>query len=594
MILWGKRMYRLKQFLIFTFLLLLGIINITLVSGLEESFPHAEHYAPSTTFLYTIRLDDESIETMNSVLDQAASGMAILYPELASAPTSIHDFLLDVALQDLDIDLNHPWIGDYLSTGVVFSGSLYDEINIIILDITDQEQARQYIESTLSDYTQSIDGDTITYDYIMNPTFRMVIITPENIIWTSNSIFVPSLRDARSLEDNEEFVQARDALAYESYGITMYLDVPTILDIALADGSLPEEDIAILESFVEYFQPATVGLTMVGDNSIVTDLGGLLNMKEDILIDTNLWERMAESPTLLYHSSNLSGAWELVRSTVQAADPLSALQMNLIIESYVQQYVGLDFQDDILSWLGGEFITYFHYDVPEIGEPTGMMAIAYPDIPNDNFGMDAGLFLEANNSSASKAVFESLADVITEASVENIDVSISQEVIGGADAFQITLLDETDPDFRFNTTMALDDEWFVLASPKTTQNFYKPQATPAETSPFDEVIEQYLPENPFMVYYIDGDMLTMIGDLATLGGTVLDPIMQRIDASLADQPFADIESFTDDELREMRSQIEGMQRYFRASFDIYHSFLFSGSVIDNGTAVFRAVLTLSD
>jgi hypothetical protein len=258
------------------------------------------------------------------------------------------------------------------------------------------------------------------------------------------------------------------------------------------------------------------------------------------------------------HSTNLKGTYEnLLASLRLNAEMLDddeldadAIEDGLRqIEFVVRGFTGLDFEEDILSWLTGDYAIYL-----SLGEdfPTSMMDFFNAESLPVNFG----ILFEVTDPAKASALVEGIVDGVDGFDSDNF--SVSREEIGGANALVIIITNEDMP-FPVQLAVAADENVFALGTLSAVQAAMNPDGTLVNDPLFNEAAAYVLP-GAVQVFYAAGDGLMPLVDVAAESGR--------------------------------RGDENGEQ--LRQVLTLFHSSSISQAFLEDGAVLSRAVLTLPE
>ena len=197
------------------------------------------------------------------------------------------------------------------------------------------------------------------------------------------------------------------------------------------------------------------------------------------------------------------------------------------------QAIGLNLENDILSWLTGDFAIFTQYDVPEPGTPSLFMLGIDPDTPVP-VNAQIALMIDATDATKAQNLVETLATQLSDAGAP-----VSRETINGANAIVLAL-----PLPQLATPAEIiigaNDAVFVVGTRAAATAALNGGGNLTADATYTRIAKYLLPEANF-VEYLSPEGVTMLADGITAinfevteafrgvsGGTPLSP-EERVD-----------------------------------------------------------------
>jgi hypothetical protein len=263
-------------------------------------------------------------------------------------------------------------------------------------------------------------------------------------------------------------------------------------------------------------------------------------------------------------------------------------------KSEMLKTTGLDFEDDVLSVLTGDFAIVSRYDPPEPGKPASLASFLYPGeqiAPEYDLGWIIEVEDPAQVQSTLTKFFEAALKL-----PESASTKVSKDDFNGIPVLVLTtrlISEETIPQDEF--IIGANDKLFVAATRKLAEELLSGASGFTGGANFTDALEYSLP-NPTSLWYIAPDGINLAGDYLAMIGVVSNRIFKRIVAELQMTPTAPPGTGIDEaQLAEERQIFTAGQQNARVIASLVHNMTFStASGGDDGTVLFRAVLTLAE
>ena len=538
----------------------------------ETPMSLANYLPENIDFYAAMRTDAAFIENLNALYTRLGQGLApILDFPPGVLPQSI-PALLDMMLEEsvLDFQAIRPVLGGSIAIGMETASMESDvPIVLIVIDLSEPGEAIALLDSAPA-FTKSEEAGYPVYE---NPDEELVITIVDNIMYLSPSrdiIPFGGMPD-HNLGSNPAFQETLALLPESAYDIFLYVDTGGILSQDMAE--IPAE----MMGFVSYLGPMAIGAKITDGNSLVFDLaqnsdysdvqdvmGVMLNADP---INPDFWQHIPANSSIVLHSSNLRAIYDSLKGLGSAlGEPDIVFGLNEI-ETQIAAFTGLDFNEDILSWLTGDYAIYLSYDVnPET--PSLLTAELYPNQQVDELGFGFGFVIEAVNPEKAQLLVDTMAPLISLiANTAAEGVTVSREEVAGANTIAINIGMPSSPvpvDFLIganDSVLVMGTEGSAISSLKGSDGLNNSQR-------FIEAQAHLLP-NTISMMYADQTAINALGDLTMIGS----------DSGMS----------SDEGLREAREAMLTIRRFA----GLFHSATISSQTHDDGSMIGRFVLTFN-
>jgi hypothetical protein len=389
------------------------------------------------------------------------------------------------------------------------------------------------------------------------------------------------------LSDLEAFGTALSRLPEPDYNAVLYYDYAALLSGMFSDPDMMEMlmesgdemvqmQMQMLMGMVDALEPFAIGLTILDERSLTMDAAistaGLTeafagaNLPAATMtlppVDLAFARHIPAETPLVIMGTELRASYDVLLETLRAIaametdeDSTAAQDVELalwMVEFGIRGLTGLELREDILEWMGGTYALYV--GLTPTAQDTRNMRDLVSELP-----VDFALAIEVTDSAGSAALRENLNRVLgalPDNPGDNITVAV--EEIGGVEAVVFTWETYNMPP-KLEFVFAVNDEVFVVGTRRYVERALDPQ-NGLDTDPAFMEASQYLLPNTAAVYYLSGENLAPLADIAAMA------------------PGGDFDGAL---------MLEGL-------FDLISSGTISQSVDEDGVSIGRAVLTLAD
>lgn len=609
-----------KQRLLFFLVLLALLLAAPALAAQTDDLTSLAQYFPfDTTMFASFRTDDATI----AELDAALALVLAKLPEGIAPP----DISLQSALDDLarQADLNdfsdfRAWLGDTAAAGRIMEDdpdTAGIEGALFVAQISDRAAAEAFWKAILDrpggqPRYRVEEGDAFTLYAIESdpPTDAGLLFTDDvMLLGVANLPQILLTRDAK-LAQNDSFRQTLDMLPADSYTGLVYVDLPALAEVT------PNTQIA-----AALLGQQAIGFTLLDERSLVMDVASRLGdsaMLDNLgvslpalqPVDTAFAANLPADTSFAIHTGNLKAVYE----SLVAAARASAEQEGTSPEEFerslnqiafgVRGLTGLDLDEDILSWMTGDFALFASVDSAALSDLM-MQSMSGEPAVFETLPFSAGLIIEVTDPDKARALAAGITKALPQLTSQNDDITLAEEQIGGANVTVISAPIELQPDYNvpFDLIIGANDAVFVIAT--------REAATAALTSigggasglagdpAFAEAARYILP-NASSVWYMDDDGFSFFSGFLTLG--ILGPNIENVfDNIVADLETGAVSTLTPEQIQqrqeEQTRQRQEQMRQTQGILTFLNSVLNSGTVsttsVDGG-ALTRLVATLAE
>jgi hypothetical protein len=527
--------------------LLLALAVPAVATPVSELTALARFFPDKTVIFASIRTDDEFFSTIDSLV-------TIVREYVSGVPAWTVEQALDEAVSDLlgtnDVTFNdtiRPWLGDTAAIGFpssqeLFDDDTYDDIEaswMFAADITDREAAEAFFEDLIPaeadlsveripDYTLFTDDDGTGAIYFGN----------EVLLITNDTALLPQDTIRSVLSESEDFNNSLNDLPETDYDAITYINLQEFFSrLPLSEMDDDEAEIfAALASFYQSIGSQVWGATVLDGRSMTLDIVqqiadpaayeaalGMPLPTEYMPVNFDFARFIPAGTPFVAMSTNLHQAYENMLLSLNtmanmqtdllpegAPSPSEEIEQGLAqLEFAIRSATGLDLEDDILSWMTGNYAFTLGFS-PEIAE------IQSIEDTLSEFPIDFGLLVEVTDPAAAQAVVDGMAQAL--GTFSGSDFTLTEEEIGDVTAQVITIPPSGSP-FPIEIIFGASDEVFAIATPRVAEAAFNPSEGLTSDPAYMEM-QEFVLDEPMSVFYLAGEGLTPLVNLLVITDSV--------------------------------------------------------------------------
>ncbi len=541
------------------------------------------------------RTDDGYIQALDGVLQKILAKL----PQGVAPSISLMQ-LLDQATQPLGGDFQstvRAWLGD---NGAFAIGSLdklldTDRSNdsetefLLVLQITDRAAAEALFERLAppSGYTKNSTADFTDYEDANGLPVAVRVTNDLFMLGNTATISATLSRDAK-LNSNPDFTTTAGALPAEGYNILAYLNFASLQ--STFEMMMPP---AQRELLAASFVPIAFGATILDERSLVLDTA-VPNTVEALYGDVDLTSPtnptfaayMPADTILSIQTRNLKGLYDVVLTALRSSMESQGLGVEDLerglrqIEGAVQMLTGLDLNEDILSWMTGDFALFVAY-TPQANSL--LEAAIDPDTPVPFVGYNFGLIIEATDAAKAANIVSSLGTALERALQDAPNVTLTK----GDGALTIAL-DVPNLSTPIELVLGANDSVFYFATKAAADHITSGTAGLTAALGYEEAMKYALP-NANQIWYMGTDTINLAAEFIALQDVITGRTFSRIIGDLSGTPQAPATPDPRQELSQFRQT-----RFFGQLFAPLLSSSSISVALNGDYQVSRLVLTLPE
>jgi hypothetical protein len=577
-------------------------------------------YLPADVFAYAnMRVDDAYIDMLDGLLKRASDKL----PQ--PAQTTLRS-TLEAALKQAGYDYTQDirsWLGDRLAVGfgpidVLLDKDPKNDVNVplvVAIDVTDQAKAESFVDGLLKKgnlsetLPKTAEGAFTVYRSLL-PTVPISVAVGKDVllIGTQTGIQAATGTGAR-LADDADFKATFGLLTASAYDLLVYAN-PTPL-AALAEKMLPASSpqAAQMQAILAAIGPVAIGGTVLDGRSYVLDVAtkrGDLSKLEALgysvqnpaPIDLGFAANIPANVSLYSQGKDLKSTYDLLMKNLQAA--LASQQgagksmgeglTNAV--AVLKAATGLDLEQDVLSWMTGDYGMFVSYAPAAPGAPSLFRTMIDPQSPASLEGIDVGLVIQAADAGKAKAFADKLGAFVQKALAQAPMTKVSQEQIGSATATVIAI---SVPRLAapLELVFGANDKVFVLATRAAATAILSGQPG-LDTVPGFAEAKGYLLSNPTALGYMDANVGDLFADFLGFQSVETARVFNNIVSSLQRTPTAQPGAATDPAVLQRELELYERTRVEAKNLlGLLSSGSYSMAQTDKGDILARFVLTLT-
>ena len=452
--------------------LLIGLLPIgALSTGTALAAPAdalstlAAFFPADTPFFAAARIDDGHIETLNGLLNALAAHL----PAGTLLPDSLWNNL-DAAVQlhfpeGSFTDTVSPWLGDFGAVGITTFAPLVDDDldndselpSAVIAQITDRAGAEAFFEPIMAPNVEAgyfelrKTADFTLYESPDPAIPLQLMITDDLLILALAGLDPVVTPRITNLDSNATFQQALTALPAEEYNVAIYLSGEEIKKLLNGQEDELPATLQLSIGSLDEWAGLAIGLTILDGTVLTIDTAmvpstdtpaAVTGMLDGSAIDPAFDAFLAGGAQFVARSANLRDGLASLVDFARAVEPGAEADLEEVattIRAGVQQVFGLDVDEDIVSWLSGDYAVTFSLD-PALME--ALINAGGGETPQlERFPLDLGLVVAAVDPAKAQALVAALSDTLPAllAQDENTDATLTLETIGDSSTIVISV-----------------------------------------------------------------------------------------------------------------------------------------------------------
>jgi hypothetical protein len=531
-------MRRFLMLLLSVMLLLTALAVPVTATPIADLTALARYFPDKTLFFASVRTDDGFFSEIDSIVTIVRDHM----PDVG-IPSETVEQMLDRALSEnpnLDgtfAEAVRPWLGNTAAVGFPSLNALVDDdpFNnlsdpvLIAAEVTDRAAAEAFFDQLMPDDAEVNIEQTSEYTLITprdSDQHGAVYISGDVLLVTNDAALLPQDTVTATLRDAEDFNNSLSYLPESDYNAIFYINLPELLRKIPATALEPEQAslLSSLSSIVDAVGGQVWAATILDGRSLTLDAVqpitdpsvyealGITVPTSATPISFDFARFIPAGTPLVIQGTDLQTVYNSAISSFTAAMRMQSemmpggaedfeeqMQQGLAqLEFTIRAMTGLDLQDDILSWMTGNYAFALGFS-PALEDlsPASRMPSSFP--------VDFSLLIEATDPDAAQAFVDGLRIGLFE--LTSSDFALTEETFGDVTAQVITLSPSDDMPFPLQIVFGASDEVFAIGTPRFAEAAFNPGDGLADDPSYVEM-QSFALDTPSTLYYVAGEGLT--------------------------------------------------------------------------------------
>lgn len=528
----------------FGFLLLALTLLLAMLPVAAQSTPDltalAQYFPRNTPVYVSLRTDDGHIAALESIRSRIDAALPADLIGDTTVPMALDQFVRGVLQSDdatwaQDV---RPWLGDSMAFGALSLDTMMkrrdDGPYLIVLSITDRAGAEAFFAPMLErtrDLINTIETPAYTLHTASTSTGPTALLFTDQALFITNKIEVlPIDGNLRSpLAETSVFQTALSTLPADGYNIAVYVDYGALMQAMMAGMRVTNSSDAamfeMMQPVFDAFSGMALGFTLLDERALTMDmtLGFDMSAMGDMAVDMSAFApfdpafavHLPAGTQLVAQGANLSQSIQYGLDSLIMAQAMNASsgakvptpeEMLASINFAVRGATGLNLQDDILSWMTGQYALGMSVDLQ------AFLNAAINGRPSADM-LSFGIVIENTDQQGAQALVAGLTSTLNSfVSPENSgSVVLSEETIGGAPAIVIT-----DVSSGFNLAIGGNDAVFALGTADMVRAALSPDGGLSTDPAYQEALTWALDGAPAYLY-ASGAILNNLVELGIYG-----------------------------------------------------------------------------
>lgn len=469
---------------------MLGVTGVWSAPLRQGSLSALTAYFPQNAYFYAaIRTDQPHIDTIDRLVEYASANLPQQFGlDVPPSLTALLDQVLRPSIGGTFQGSMRSWLGDVLAVGAY---QYRDQVQFtLVARITDANRAVTGVEQGLDGWLRE-DQPGFTVFSSPNQTDRTTLVVYPDVLLVTSERFNSLPAGGRfdlNINGNPYFQSTLSMLPFSNYNLIGFVDTPMALAAASGGQPTSNEEKLLFSALFRMIGPTAFGGTILNSRTLTLDIaqsignktglealgielpgegavlepGFLENVPSDSILVVQGVDPDAKLTFLRKSASNLTEALGPAFNTflfgiaysavsVSQAGLVTTLANNRLSEVLFANLTGFDYEQDISSWLKGNYTAFVGLNPAY--DPNSLGMTREP--------LDGGLIFQVEDSEAISLFLNKLArelPFIARSLGDAGRVRVTQEqIVGGAEAIAITIVD-----YRGEREILLDE--FLVGS----------------------------------------------------------------------------------------------------------------------------------
>lgn len=532
--------------------LLFGLVPLTVYAVPPDGYAElAAYFPPETPIFMALGTSDEDIARLDVLLSLIAQAAPDEIPPGIRLVNLLDMGALEMTGEDFQNGVRS-WLGDAIAFGLLDADSLIEAAMaedmgmeaptppyLVAVDIIDRAAAERAIETVLTYANMGtlftiIPGESYTVFKSTEASVNVSLVITEDVILAGDKDSTAQMLEqigSPSLADEPAFTAALGLLPADGYNMMAYANLDDlmafVMDQAVAEGLSPD----VMPPLA--YTATALGLTVLDGPALAFDFAQPLTDPAAVdaggfvyeplpALDMSFAQHIPANAVIAGQGSDLLALFEMVGETAEmglaqfseqmaympelddlppgfdfdAEEMLTDIEGSLAeAQAQFTAMTGLDFQQDVLRWMDGNFAMFLGVDNDAaLADPMTQIPISF------------GAFVESSDAAASQQAVDGLATAVEELfiaeEVSPDEAVLERSTIGGANVLLATG-DIDDEDFSVSVGFGADDKVFAGGTLEGLQAVFAPSDGGLAADPLFVAAQQYLVANTSALFYLN-------------------------------------------------------------------------------------------
>ena len=567
-------------------MLLTVLVGIVGVKAQTEATPQsmAKYLPADADLFFAVRTDeaflDEITDLINTVVDKVPDAYT----------SQLKGFDLRALLQSQVGSMEAIGVGDYAAVSASNIAVLYDQnytndgdvVFYGVLALTDATKFEAFFESKAQNMTRTNENGVTIY----KSTGATVFVTSDAAYLTTQD----ALPTGDMLDSSARFSDTVSNLPEPGYNFVIYAETRTLLQGAMYSNGIPAQNMMMLSQLgidVANLGPLALGGTVLDGKSLILDAYTLSSgavTSSPAPIDPSFTELIPAGTSYVIQGTDLKALLNGVIDMIYSVSNMqgSTLPSRKDLNTQLMAFLGIDLDNDIIGWMGGNYVLMFESDSKPMVESyvNGQSANLNP---NPRFV----LIVEGDGSDKPARVAQALGTLLV-AQTQNNPSAPKVELSSNADSTSVVIEDiSLSPEVEVTIEIVGNQEGLFIGNKDTIDAILEGTGDALVSSASFIEAQSYILPNASVIAFADGDGWGTVISVGIVVSTITPVVTQNIIAQLQTEEGSPTPTPipTDNLLQPLMPLID-------TAYDLFSSSSVSISYAEDGSQLTRAVLTL--
>ena len=529
--------------------LVMSVPLAAMAQSAEDLTTLARYFPVESPVFIGVRADDDYLDSLDTLIDRVARVTDEQTPLPAGIRESLTYLIGELVPGGTFDNTIRAWMGDTFALGINDLSVFVDDVQendrdgfVVALDVQDADALRAFIEEVLipnSDNVTNVEtlevAGASVYEVLNDQGVLTYYAVFDDAAFISGSLIALEtvVISGSGLNTAAEFTGAFAELPADQYNVVGFVNSPMLIEASLAsiaasevqgELNLPGGGFGAAQAALQQAGVVAFGATVLDGRTLTIDVAQLAGdtvPRASASVDPTFARYIPAGTPLVIHGHDLAGglnaALTAIRTTLAEANledvDAESLDDGLsMLNFFTRGTMELDIQEDILSWMTGDFaLTLALAD----NFPSSTEAL----MTSDEMPIEFGLLFEATNPDLATALVAGLRRFAEMSAQDDSSVRVESVVEGGVEALRVTI-DTPDAPFDVVLMAGTSGDVFVFGTQRMVTAALAP-VNGLDSDPLYQEAAAYLLPNPAQVWYFAGEPLMPLVELAHETETVV-------------------------------------------------------------------------